>query len=186
MTSTTPEDSTATQRGEFYSDGNGSDTPEQKQASIEAALRTLPSETRRDMAATVVQGLDTPEQKQAAARAVLGALPSETRGDMAATVVQGLDTPAQKQAAAQAVLGTLPDDVQQQVAETVLGSPDQKTRQILWYLVVSTLTLAVFAFGSMTFVLVYQGKAAEATLALATAALGGIIGLVATSPGSHS
>jgi len=167
-------------------DGNGSDNTGQKQATIEAMLGTLPSETRRDMAATVVQGLDTIEQKQAAAQAVLGTLPSETRQDIAATVVQGLDTPEQKQAAAQAVLGTLPSDVQQQVAQTVLGSPDQKTRQVLWYMVVSTLTLAVFAFGAMTFVLVYQGKAAEAPLALATAALGGIIGLVATSPGSRS
>ena len=71
------------------------------------------------------------------------------------------------------------------VAETVLGSPDRKTRQILWYLVVATLTAADFVFGSMAFVLVYQKKAAEAPLALATAALGAIVGLVATSPGSR-
>jgi len=38
----------------------------------------------------------------------------------------------------------------------------------------------------MAFVLVYQKKAAEALLALATGALGAIVGLVATSPGSHS
>ena len=153
MTSTTPEGSTPTQNGEPRSDAGGSDTPEQKQAAIQAVLGTLPSQTRQDIATTVVQGLDTPEQKQAAA---------------------------------QAVLSTLPADVKQQVTETVLGSPDQKTRQTLWYLVVWTLTAAVFVFGSMTFVLVYQKKAAEAPLALATAALGGIIGLIATSPGSRT
>jgi len=37
----------------------------------------------------------------------------------------------------------------------------------------------------MAFVLIYQKKAAEAPLALATTALGGIVGLVATSPGSR-
>jgi cytochrome bd-type quinol oxidase subunit 1 len=186
MTSISSEYSAASNGGLLPSDGNGSSGTEQKQETIEAMLGKLPSETRRDMAATVVQGLDTVEQKQAAAQAVLGTLPSETRQDMAATVVQGLDTVEQKQAAAQAVVGTLPAEAQQQLAETVLGSPDQRTRQVLWYMVVSTLTLAVFAFGSMAFVLVYQGKAAEAPLALATAALGGIIGLVATSPGSRS
>ncbi|MBV9096058.1 MAG: hypothetical protein JO132_19660 [Streptosporangiaceae bacterium] len=129
-------------------------------------------------------GLGAPEQQ--AAEAMIGALPPDVKQDIAATVVQGLDTSAQKQQAAEAVIGALPPDVKQQVAETVLGSPDQRTRQILWYLVVSTLTIAVFVFGSMAFVLVYQKKAAEAPLALATAALGAIIGLVATSPGSRS
>jgi hypothetical protein len=46
------------------------------------------------------------------------------------------------------------------------------------------MTAAIFVFGSMAFVLIYQGKAAEAPLALATTALGGVVGLVATSPGS--
>jgi hypothetical protein len=97
-----------------------------------------------------------PEQKQAAAQAVVGTLPAEVKQDMAATVVQGLDTPVQKQAAAQTVLGTLPADIQQQVASTVLGSASQHTRDNLWYLVVWTLTVAVFVFGSMTFVRIYQ------------------------------
>jgi hypothetical protein len=130
-------------------------------------------------------GTDTPEQKQAAPNPVIGSLPLDIRQTMPASLVQGLETPEQKQAAATAVIGSLPLDIQQQLANTVLGSPDRKTRQTLWYLVVSTLTAAVFVFGSMAFVLVYQKKAAEAPLALATAALGGIIGLIATSPGSR-
>jgi len=51
-------------------------------------------------------------------------------------------------------------------------------------MVVGTMALAVFFFGTMAFVLMYQKKGAEAPLALATTALGAIIGLVATSPGS--
>jgi uncharacterized membrane protein YbhN (UPF0104 family) len=66
----------------------------------------------------------------------------------------------------------------------VLGRPDQRTRQILWYIVAWTMAAAIFVFGAMAFVLIYQKKAAEAPLALATTALGGVVGLVATSPGS--
>jgi hypothetical protein len=186
MSSTTPEDSVSRQDGEPRSAGDGSDTPEQQQAAAEAFVGTLHGDIRQNMAATAVKGLDTPQQKQAAAEAVLGTLPGDIRQNMAATAVKGLDTPQQQQAAAEAVLGALPDNVKQQVAESALGSPDQRTRQILWYLVVSTLTAAVFVFGSMAFVLVYQKKAAEAPLALATGALGAIVGLVATSPGSRS
>jgi hypothetical protein len=154
MSSTTPEDSTSAQGGgKPHSDGNGTDTP---------------------------------EQKQAAPTAVIGSLPPDIQQAMPATLVQGLDTAEQKQAAATAVIGSLPPDIQQQLANTVLGYPDRKTRQVLWYLVVSALTAAVFVFGSMAFVLVYQKKPADASLALATTALGGIIGLVATSPGGRN
>ena len=126
--------------------------------------------------------LDTEDKLVAA----VGTLSADAQQRIPATVVDGLGTTQQKQAAAEAVIGKLPADVQQQVAEAVLGSPDRRTRQVLWYLVVSTLTAAVFVFGSMAFVLVYQKKAAEAPLALTTAALGGIIGLVATSPGPRN
>jgi hypothetical protein len=132
-------------------------------------------------------GLDTVEQKQPAeAAAAIGALPADVRPVMAATVVHGLGTVEQKRAAAEAAIGALPADVKQQVAQAALGSPDQRTRQLLWYLVVVTLTAAVFVFGTMAFVLVYQKKAAEAPLGLATGALGAIVGLIATSPGSRS
>jgi hypothetical protein len=135
--------------------------------------------------ATMSDGPDTPAQQLAAAEGLVDALPDEAKQGLAATVVQGLPA-AQQQAAAQGVLDALPDDQRTQLAETVLGSPDKNTRKVLWYVVVSTLAAAVFVFGSMAFVLVYQKKAAEAPLALATTALGGIVGLVATSPGSRS
>jgi hypothetical protein len=69
------------------------------------------------------------------------------------------------------------------LAEGVLGVPDRRTQQILWYIVVWTMVAAIFVFGTMAFVLIYQKKAAEAPLALATTALGGVVGLIATSPG---
>jgi hypothetical protein len=134
--------------------------------------------------ATMSDGLDTPAQQLAAAQGVVDALPDEAKQGLAATVVQGLPA-EQQQAAAQGVLDTLSNDQRTQVAESVLGSPDRKTRQTLWYMIVTTLAAAVFVFGSMAFVLVYQKKAAEAPLALATTALGGIVGLIATSPGSR-
>ena len=98
--------------------------------------------------------------------------------------MQSLDTPEQKRAAAEGVVGALSTDQRQQLAESLLGRPDRKTRQNLWYIVIWTMAAAIFVFGSMAFVLIYQKKAAEAPLALATTALGGVVGLVATSPGS--
>ena len=103
-----------------------------------------------------------------------------------AAVVQGLDTPEQQKAAAEGVMSAVPMKQRQQVAQSLLGSPDKRTRQLLWYMVVSTLVGAIFVFGTMAFVLIYQKKPAEAPLALATTALGGVVGLVATSPGSGS
>jgi hypothetical protein len=166
------------------SDGLG--TPEEQQAAAKRVIETLPSEAKQGLAATVVQSLDTPQEQQAAAEGVIGTLPSEAKQGLAATVVQSLDTPQEQQAAAEGVMGTLSSQQRAQVAQSVLGTPDTKTRQRLWYVVVFTLAAAVFVFGSMAFVLVYQKKAAEAPLALATTALGGIVGLVATSPGSRS
>ncbi len=158
--------------------------PEQQQAAAQGVMNALPDAAKQDLAASVVQGL-APEQQQAAAQGVMNALPDAAKQDLAASVVQGL-APEQQQAAAQGVMNALPDAERTQVAENALGSPDKKTRQVLWYMVVLTLATAVFVFGSMAFVLVYQKKAAEAPLALATTALGGIVGLIATSPGSRS
>jgi hypothetical protein len=165
---------------------DGLDAPAQQQAAAEGVIRAMPSEAKQGLAATVVQSLDTPAQQQAAAEGVIRAMPSEAKQGLAATVVQGLDTPAQQQAAAEGVMGALTSEQRAQVAESAIGTPDKRTRQILWYMVISTLTVAVFVFGSMAFVLLYQKKAAEAPLALATTALGAIVGLVATSPGSRS
>jgi hypothetical protein len=158
--------------------------PSTAQKAAELAMDTLPPAEQQGLAAAVVQTLDTPQQQKAAAEAVVGALPAEAKQDLAATVVQTLDTPQQQRAAAEAVVGTLPSDQQQQLAEGVLGVPDRRTQQRLWYIVVWTLVAAIFVFGAMAFVLIYQKKAAEAPLALATTALGGVVGLIATSPGS--
>ena len=68
---------------------------------------------------------------------------------------------------------------------SILGTPDSKTQRTLWYLVVSTISAAIFVFGVLTFVLILTGRSAEGPLALATTALGGIVGLIATSPGSR-
>jgi hypothetical protein len=157
--------------------------PDQQQAAAEGVIGTLSDHMKQDLAASVVQGLD-PDQQQAAAEGVVGALPGEAKQDLVASVVQGLE-PDQQQAAAQKVLSALPTAQAEQVAQSVIGTPDKRTQQVLWYLVVSTLTAAVFVFGTMAFVLVYQSKVADAPLALATTALGGIVGLVATSPGGR-
>jgi hypothetical protein len=97
-------------------------------------------------------------------------------------------SPEQRQNVAEDIVATLPPGQQQQVAESVSGplsSPDAGTSNRLWIIVVSTLTLALFVFGTMAFVLVLRRETAEAPLALATTALGGIVGLVATTPGAR-
>jgi hypothetical protein len=119
-----------------------------------------------------------------AAEHAVGTLAPEEQQDLAATVVQSLDTPEQQRAAAEGAVGALTTQQRQQLAENVLGRPDRETRQNLWYVVIWTMAAAIFVFGSMAFVLIYQKKAAEAPLALATTALGGVVGLVATSLGS--
>jgi len=157
------------------------------QKAAELAVGALSPAEQQALAATVIQGLDTPQQQQAAAEGVVGALPAEAKQDLAATVVQSLDTPQQQRAAAEGVVGALPAEQRQQLAEGVLGlgPPDPKTQQNLWYIVIWTMAAAIFVFGSMAFVLIYQKKAAEAPLALATTALGGVVGLIATSPGGR-
>ena len=131
-----------------------------------------------------VAGTPSSAAQENAARAVQMMTPTEQQ-DLAAAVVRGLDTPEQQKTAAEGVVGALPVEQREQLAESVLGRPDRRTRQNLWYIVIWTLTAAIFVFGSMAFVLIYQKKAAEAPLALATTALGGVVGLVATSPGSQ-
>jgi hypothetical protein len=158
--------------------------PSAAQQAAELAVDTLTAAEQQALPAAVVQTLDSPDHQKAAAEAVVGALPTETRQDLATTVLQNLDTPQQQRAAAEAVMGALPTEQREQIAEGVLGRPDRSTRRNLWYIVIWTMAAAIFVFGSMAFVLIYQGKAAEAPLALATTALGGVVGLVATSPGS--
>ncbi|MER6126629.1 hypothetical protein ABT173_29240 [Streptomyces sp. NPDC001795] len=148
-------------------------------------VQALPDEAKPDLAAALVQGISTREQQQAAFGSVVDALPDEGKPDLAAVLINGMNTDEQKQAAAGRAVDALKPEQRQQLARTVLGQPDARTTQVLWYIVVSTLAAAVFAFGVLAFVLIYQKKSAEAPLALATTALGGVVGLVATSPGSN-
>ena len=134
------------------------------------------SQRPEDVAATV-QGMNSDDQK-AAVKGIFDVLSDD---NLASSVAQGLNTPERQRS----VVSAMPDDQRQQLAST-LGVPDKKTRQILWYVVVGTLALAVFLFGILAFVLILNGKSAEAPLALATTALGGVVGLVATSPGSSA
>jgi hypothetical protein len=68
----------------------------------------------------------------------------------------------------------------------MFGTPDPKTQRALWYIVIVTTSAAIFLFGGLTFALTLLGKSGEGTLALATTALGGIVGLVATTPGGSA
>jgi cytochrome bd-type quinol oxidase subunit 1 len=126
--------------------------------------------------------LDTDQQKQAAAVAAVEALPADSKQQLVTNVVQGLETAQQKQVATAAV-NALPQTDQEEVAATILGTPDRKTQQILWYVVVAMMGGAIFVFGILTFVLTLSGKNAEGVVALATTALGGVVGLVSTSSG---
>jgi hypothetical protein len=65
----------------------------------------------------------------------------------------------------------------------MLGVPDPKTQRALWYIVIKTISAAIFLFGGLTLVSTLLGKSGEGTLVVATTALGGIVGLVATTPG---
>ncbi|MER6085679.1 hypothetical protein [Streptomyces sp. NPDC001833] len=112
------------------------------------------------------------------------ALSDEDKPDLATALMQGITDPEQQQAVVERVARTLQPKQQQRLAESLLGRPAKKTRQNLWYIVVATMAAAVFVFGVLAFVLIYQKKPAEAPLALATTALGGVVGLAATGPGS--
>ncbi|GAA5149290.1 hypothetical protein GCM10023321_12920 [Pseudonocardia eucalypti] len=144
--------------------GNGSTRPDQRPTEHADLLGAESAASLADLAAQKLE----PAQQQ----------------DLVATVVRNLDTPKQQKDAAVAAVNALATEQRAEVADGLLGTPDRKTRQTLWYIVVATLAAAIFIFGFMAFLLLYQGKAAEGPLALATTALGGVVGLVATSPGS--
>jgi hypothetical protein len=127
---------------------------------------------------------DTDQQKQDAATAVDG-LSADSKQELVGRVVQSLDPDQQKQVAATAV-DALPQADQEDIAAGILGTPDKKTQQRLWYIVVGMMGGAIFVFGSLTFVLILLGKNAEGVIALATTALGGVVGLISTSPVSGS
>ncbi|WP_320777730.1 hypothetical protein [Streptomyces sp. CRN 30] len=148
--------------------------------------RGLSDGTKSSLTAALMRDIATPEEQRAAAMGMVRSMPDDAGPDVAEALVQGISAPDQRRAVAERVVGTLHPKQQQRLAESVLGRPDKATRQTLWFIVVWTMTVAVFVFGALAFVLIYRGRPAEAPLALATTALGGVVGLVATSPGSRS
>jgi len=79
------------------------------------------------------------------------------------------------------VLGKLPAKNAEEVARGFL--PPAPTG--IWYLIITGLLVMALVFGWISFSLIDNGKSAEATIGLATAALGGVIGLIAPSPVSN-
>jgi hypothetical protein len=156
--------------------------PDQQQQAAVAAMSALAPESTPAAVGEVVGNLNTPGQQQDTATAAVGALPPDATSAVVARVIGNLSTPGQQQDAATAAVGALSPAGQQAVLTSLLGTPDPKTQRTLWYIVVSTIAAAIFVFGVLTFVLILLGKSAEAPLALATTALGGIVGLIATSP----
>jgi hypothetical protein len=157
------------------------DSEHRKEAAVNL-VDALAPEDKPEVVARVVGNLETDDQKKEAAVAAVGALSSAATPDAVATMVGKLDSADQKRAAA-AALNTLPQDQQQQVASSILGTPSPKVQAALWLIVIITISAVIFVFGVLSFVLVVSGKGAEGPLALATTALGGIVGLVANTPG---
>ncbi len=160
------------------------DSANKKEAAVNL-VDALAPEDKSEVVARVVGNLETADQKKDAAVAAVGALSSAATPDAVATMVGKLDSADQKRAAA-AALNMLPQDQQQQVASSILGTPSPKAQGALWLIVVMTISAAIFVFGVLSFVLVVSGKSAEGPLALATTSLGGIVGLVAATPGRRS
>lgn len=147
-----------------------------------ATVMTLEDEVKQRLATELLNTLGDQRRSQA-----VEGVDDTAKRQLAATAVDHL-SPAQRQDVAEGIVATLPPRQQQQVVEYVTGplsTPNAGTTNRLWIIVVSTLTLALFVFGTMAFVLVLRREPAEAPLALATTALGGIVGLVATTPGAR-
>jgi hypothetical protein len=160
-------------------------TTDEQQDAAAAAVGALSPDATSAVVAKVVGNLNTTDQQQDAAAAAVGALSPDATNAVVAKVVGNLTTPGQQQDAAAAALGALPRAGQEEVLTSILGTPDPKTQRALWYIVISAIAAAIFVFGILTFVLILLGKSAEAPLALATTALGGIVGLLATTPGGR-
>jgi hypothetical protein len=166
--------------------GNTSNTDQQRQDAAVAAVNALPQEATPAVMARVIGNMSNTDQQQQAATAAVNALPPEATPAVMARVIVNMSNTDQQQQAATAAVNALSPAGQQQVLSSVLGTPDAKTQRTLWYVVISTVSGAIFVFGVLTVVLIILGKNAEGALALATTALGGIVGLIATSPGARS
>ena len=143
-----------------------------------------PGKARHALMTSLGQGLGSPERKKAAILDVATALPAEQQMAAAQDIATALPPEAQQDLATSFVKSLDPTQ-QTEVFETVFGPLDNETRKKILKVVIYTLTAVVFLFGVMTFMLLYQRKAADAPLTLATTALGAIVGLIAISPGGR-
>ncbi len=100
-----------------------------------------------------------------------------------ADAVNSLPTTAAKKEAATAVLETLDEKAAKDVARKFALPPPPNG---IWYLIITGLLAMALVFGWISFSLIDNGKSAEAIIGLATAALGGVIGLIAPSPVSKA
>lgn len=157
---------------------------DQYQQTVKDAVANTRVERQPDLIANVVGDLSDTHKKLTAEK-IIGSVDTNDQPDILTTAIDNLPASQQKETVKKSYLALSPQD-QEDLASTGLGSPDAKTRQRIWYVVVGTMAGALFVFGTMAFVLILRGEPAEAPLALATAALGGLVGLVATSPGATS
>ncbi len=183
--------------------------------SLDPTLDQIPEDRRSEAATSLLQNLPVGETARAVGDAISGLSMDAQEATVstlfnqldppqkAAQVVQGIDslqTPnleeavgaglqrlqaPQLESATSTALSHLSPAAQQRVVGG-LGSPDAATNRWLWKCVVGSLVAVVIVFGVLTFVLIYQKKSAEATLALATTALGGIVGLISPGPSKSS
>lgn len=161
--------------------GNLASTDQKKEAAV-AVIGKLPPDAAPEVVATMVDNLESTDQKKDAAVAVVGKLPPEATPDVVGRMVDNLGSADQVKVAT-AAMNALPTQRQQDLANSILGTPSRKVQAALWLIVVITISAAIFIFGTLSFILVLNGRGAEGPLALATTALGGIVGLIATTPG---
>lgn len=147
------------------------------------AVGQLSAGAQEATASEIFNLLDAPRQTAQ----VVESIKSLPTGGVEEAVGAGLDQlpVAQLEDAATKALGSLPAAAQQRVVGG-LSAPDAETNRWLWKVVVGSLIAIVVIFGVLAFVLIYQKKSAEAPLALATTALGGIVGLLAPGPNQGS
>jgi hypothetical protein len=134
-------------------------------------------------ASDAFQGLSDDDKRRMIPKMVAEAARTDPTG-VGRDIIGEISGRAEQRAMVRGALGGM-DETDRQAAMSPFALPaptNQASLTTLWILILMLLGLAVFTFGTMTFVLVYQKKSAEGTLALATAALGAIVGLISPSP----
>jgi hypothetical protein len=147
---------------------------------VGVAVGELPRAAQQQAASEVLAHLDFADRTDQVVQ-VMQSLPAASVGDAVEAGLASLQGP-QLEATASNAFDRLPATAQKRIASGVLEPPDEKTSNFLWKVVVCSLIAVVVIFGVLTFVLIYQKKSAEAPLALATTALGGIVGLLSPGP----